>query len=156
MIEIRIRGGCAIINREHLHILDSLYGLNVNDNGYVVGYKLIEKKPKWYRVHRLIMNPPRDMDIDHINGMRHDNRIENLRICTRQQNLRNMRAPDRNTSGFKGVSFFKRDGTWEAYLNYEGKKHRIGYFKNKIDAANAYNKAASIHYGEFARLNQIP
>lgn len=60
------------------------------------------------------------------------------------------------SSRFKGVSFYKRDGTWEAYLKLNYKRRRMGYFKTEIEAAIAYNEEAKKVFGEFAVLNEIP
>jgi hypothetical protein len=111
-----------------------------------------KKKVLW--MHRVIMNAPEGMDVDHINGNGLDNRRScNLRVCTRAQNLKNMRKPSTNTSGYKGVSFNKQTGRWSAYYKLNSKKHSIGEFDTPEEAAAAYDVYASKHYGEFARLN---
>lgn len=107
------------------------------------------------RMHREIMNTPDGMDTDHINGDRLDNRRQNLRVCTRSENLRNGRKRENNTSQYKGVSFFKPIRKWRAYITLEKKTKSLGYFKEEIEAAKAYNKAAIILFGEFAKLNEV-
>lgn len=104
-------------------------------------------------MHRVIMNPECGMEVDHINGNKLDNRKENLRLATRSQNGHNMPLHKRNTSGFKGVTFWKRDNNWKSQITVDGKNLHIGYFEDPKDAAKAYDKSAREHFGEFARLN---
>ena len=102
-------------------------------------------------MHRLIMDAPDGVEVDHINGDRLDNRRCNLRLCTHRQNLRNRKRQDNGSSRYKGVH--KSAGKWRAQIGYDGKTHHLGYFTDEADAARAYNEAASEHFGEFARLN---
>ena len=106
-------------------------------------------------LHREIMNAPVDKHVDHINGNTLDNRKENLRLATKSTNGMNRGIPNNNTSGYKGVHFFKRNKNWQAYINFESKRVHLGYFDNKHDAARAYNEAAIKYHGEFAKLNEI-
>ena len=109
-------------------------------------------------LHRVLMNCSKGQQVDHINGDGLDNRRENLRISTQAQNVRNKGFSKNNTSGYKGVIFIKsgtRSKRWTARLTYNYKPISLGYFDTSIEAAIAYNKAASIYFGEFARLNQI-
>lgn len=115
----------------------------------------IAKKEKDLKMHRLIVNPPDNMEVDHINGSGLDNRKENLRICTHSQNHMNSRRQSNNTSGYKGVCFYKRVKKWIAYIKYNKKRVHLGYFNAREDAALAYNEAARKYHGEFARLNKF-
>jgi hypothetical protein len=111
---------------------------------------------KWGKLHKIIMpSSGQKEDIDHINGIKTDNRKENLRICTREQNNMNKHSNKRNTSGYKGVSWCKRDNKWVANIFYNGKHIFLGRFNNIFDAARAYNAKAKELFGEFASLNQI-
>jgi HNH endonuclease/AP2 domain len=112
-----------------------------------------EKITKIIGLHRFIMNPKKDEFIDHINGNGLDNRKENLRIVTKQQNAFNSNKPITNTSGYKGVSFFRRDKKWRAVIKLNQKYVHIGYFDDKITAAKAYDKKAKELFGNFAKLN---
>jgi len=89
-------------------------------------------------------------DVDHINGDRTDNRICNLRLSTRSENLRNKKKFPRNTSGYVGVSFFKERNNWNAKIGVNGKYINLGYFKTKEDAAKARAKAELKYWGEYA------
>ena len=91
-----------------------------------------------------------EMDIDHINGNKMDNRIENLRLCTRSQNMSNRGKNKNNSSGFKGVSFCKQTGRWVAQITVDRKNKKIGRFDTKEEAADAYSKMAKEIFGEFA------
>jgi hypothetical protein len=90
-------------------------------------------------------------DVDHINGQRDDNRIANLRIATRSQNLWNSRRQSRNTSGFKGVSFDKNRRQWQAHICVTGHVIHLGRFSSPEAAHDAYISAATRYFGEFAR-----
>ena len=72
--------------------------------------------------------------IDHINGNRSDNRIENLRAATRQINGRNAKKPISNTSGHIGVSWNNRDKRWAAYITVNRKRKMLGNFVDKESA----------------------
>lgn len=91
--------------------------------------------------------------IDHINGIRHDNRIENLRECTRSQNSYNMPSRIGSTSKYKGVHKNRRYISWSATIVKDGIRTRLGLFKTEEEAAKAYDKRAKELHGEFARLN---
>lgn len=104
------------------------------------------------RLHRFIMDAPTDVQMDHINGDGLDNRRENLRVCTRSENQRNMR-PRGGYSQYKGVTLFKRDAKWVARIWFDGKKIYLGKFDDEKAAAMAYDSAATNFFGPFARTN---
>jgi hypothetical protein len=95
---------------------------------------------------------PGDLEIDHIDGNRANDRIENLRLATRSQQQWNVATNSRNTSGVKGVSFYKRLGLWRADIQVNGKQKTLGYFKERAQAVSAYKQAAVVLHGAFARL----
>lgn len=101
-----------------------------------------------YFLHRLIMQPSDDMDVDHIDRDGLNNTRRNLRVCTRQQNLWYRGKPTgKYASDYKGVSRF--NGYWVA----RARKTLLGYFRCEIEAALAYDEYAKVNYGEFANLN---
>jgi hypothetical protein len=108
---------------------------------------------KMVRLHRLIMNDPKGFLVDHMNGNSLDNRSANLRKATRTQNLFNTRKRENTSSRFVGVSFDKRYRVWHAYITHSRRKRFLGYFKNEVDAARAYDKSAKKYRRELARLN---
>lgn len=108
-------------------------------------------------LHRLVWvyhNGDTELCIDHINGIKSDNRIENLRTCTYSQNSANTKPHTGSTSKYKGVSI-EGKGKWQVHISAKGVKHYLGIFTNEIDAAKAYNKKATEIHGDFARLNNI-
>lgn len=118
------------------------------DNGN--GYRRGAVFDKMYRAHRVIWaihtGAWPDDHIDHINGVRDDNRIDNLRAVSHAENQKNCRGRKDNTSGVMGVHWYKRRGAWQAYIKVAGKNKHLGYFKSKEDAIAA-RAAAEIEYG---------
>lgn len=103
-------------------------------------------------IHAVLMNPPKGMKVDHINGDILDNRRCNLRICTNAENIRNSRRYSCNRLGIKGVSK-ERTGKFRAQIrNNEGKHLHLGTFETADAAHQAYVEAAKKYHGEFARF----
>ena len=106
------------------------------------------------RLHRFLLSPNKDQEIDHINGDTLDNRRCNLRICTRTENMRNSKKPITGlTSKYKGVDWDKHNKKFRARIRIDEKRKCLGYFKDEVKAALAYDSAALEHHGEFARFN---
>lgn len=124
-----------------------------DDRGYKHG-KILGTK---YQAHRVIWKLVYGTDpetIDHINRSQGDNRLANLRDCTRAENCRNYPKPSGGSSQFRGVCWVKRDKRWAASISVgKAGKRSLGHFQNEIDAAHAYDRAAREHHGEFAVLN---
>ena len=123
---------------------------SIENSGYV--HTMVNGKH--VRLHNYLIGKT-DGVIDHINCIRHDNRRCNLRICSNKENVRNQRLCVRNTSGFKGVSFDKRRGKYEARITVDGCSRFLGYYVDLSDAALAYDRAASHYFGEYARTNYM-
>lgn len=87
--------------------------------------------------------------IDHINGVKTDNRICNLRSCTKSENCRNSKRRKHNTSGYKGVCWRKDAKRWVAKINVNCKRLHLGYFDTAAEAYIAYCEAADKHHREF-------
>ncbi len=117
-------------------------------SGYAV--RGVGENNKVILMHREIMKPSKEMDIDHINSNPLDNRRENLRICTHSQNLMNSKLREDNKSGVCGVSWYKRDKKWETYITVDQKRTRLGFFKNKREAIKVRKAAEKKYFGEFA------
>jgi len=114
------------------------------------GYVVAVVDGKMYRVHHLVWMYHHgyfEKELDHINRVRDDNRIENLRPCNHSQNLGNTEP---RVHKYKGVTFCKQTQKWRAQLNGP-----LGRFNTIEEAAAAYNDAAREHFGEFAYLNNI-
>jgi hypothetical protein len=120
------------------------------------GYIQIRIDGKIHRAHRLAWFfvhgvYPADQ-IDHINGVRDDNRISNLRIATHGENQQNRGKQKNNTSGYLGVSWHKHRGKFSAQIQVNGKQKNLGYFDDPDEAHQAYVTAkADLH-----QFNPIP
>ena len=100
-------------------------------------------------LHRYLLNPPKGMFIDHINGNASDNRRCNLRICTPKDNSRNTSKSYRNKSGFLGIRITP-NGRYSARIMVDRKEIRLGNFKTIEDAVKARQAAEVTYFGEFA------
>lgn len=124
-------------------------------NGYVCLAIKTDGKTRLYKAHRLawlyVHGEWPDGQIDHINGVKHDNRIENLRVATNQQNCLNRAIRADNKSGYKGVSWNKRSGRWLVHISVNGRIKHVGLFEHIEDAVEAYRLSAERHHGAFAR-----
>ena len=118
-------------------------------DGYVY-VRFLNKRHTLHRIAWIISfgkNP--NCDIDHINGVRHDNRIENLRLASRSMNLHNSSARARNTSGYKGIVYVpKGKRKWLAQVTINYTHHYIGVFYTIEEAVNARNKFCLEKLGE--------
>jgi hypothetical protein len=103
-------------------------------------------------MHRAITGAGKGKVVDHINGNGLDNRRENIRVCTQQENVRNRQRGKNNTTGFKGVSRFD-ENKYQVKIRVNGKLKHLGLFTSVYEAAEAYDKAAVHYFGEFARIN---
>ena len=119
------------------------------------GYVKIKIATRLYYAHRLawmcVHGAMPSAQIDHINCIRGDNRICNLRECTVTQNNFNAGLRRDNTSGLKGASWNKQNSRWEAKISINGKTKRIGNFLTAELAAAAYQAKAREVHGEFHR-----
>ena len=123
----------------------------INNNGYV----RIKIDQSTYSAHRLafyLMHKEAPIQIDHINCIKHDNRISNLRSADNSKNKANTRKSRNNSSGFKGVSFFKQHKKWRADIAVDKKSIYLGMYDTKEEAYDAYCKKAHEYFGEFARF----
>ena len=117
----------------------------INGRGYIV----IRLSGRGLRAHRIAWaihhgRWPTDQ-IDHVNGDRADNRIENLREVTIQENQKNKKTPCTNTSGVMGVRWDKQRAKWRALIKVDGKAQHLGCFDSIEDAAAARAKAEVEH-----------
>jgi hypothetical protein len=123
------------------------------------GYVLIGIDGRRYRAHRLawlwMTGEWPNLQVDHRDTDRANNRWSNLRLATNQQNQINSRAPKNSTSGVKGVFWSKQTGKWAAKLNVAGRQIHGGFHDNIEDAASAYLNLARSHFGEFARASRV-
>lgn len=120
------------------------------------GYIFTMDGKKRIFLHRMIVDCPAHLEVDHINRNPLDNRKVNLRVATRSQNLQNRTSKkDAFTSNYKGVSWDKTRTKWRATIQLDKKSKTIGRFRTEKEAALAYNEKAKELHGEFAYLNTI-
>lgn len=123
------------------------------------GYRRTQINGKHYYEHRLIWLYHKGFlpkYLDHINRIRDDNQIDNLREATNAQNMMNMKKKKENsTSKYKGVSLFKPNNKWTSQIMKDGETIYLGRFNTEEEAALSYNKKAVELFGEFAMLNII-
>lgn len=132
-----------------LHLLSS-YTIRVAAKGYAIAYNSSTQEAIY--LHRLIMNPPAGLEVDHINGNRLDNRRTNLRICTKSENMRNAVRPKESKHGLpKGVYLTKsRRNPYEVKFKYNTLTVRVGNFDSVEKAEKAYLRAIELFHGQFA------
>lgn len=118
--------------------------------GYAFAVFGSRRQGRRYRMmHRVILNAPDGVQVDHANRNRIDNRRCNLRFATATQNMVNAVRP---SSGlYRGVEM--KSGRWYARIKVDKRDVRLGVFPSPVDAAIAYDSAARKHYGEFALTN---
>jgi hypothetical protein len=123
------------------------------------GYIILTINSNKYRAHHLVYLYVYGYickNLDHINRIRHDNSIKNLRKANKTENVRNRKQSKINKSGYKGVSLVNRPNLakkYKAQITYNKKNICIGYFKTAKDAALEYDKYAIKYFGKFAFLN---
>ncbi len=129
------------------------YAVNLSKNG----------KHHPYSIHRLLgetfLDVKKGFDIDHKDGDKKNNSLDNLRIATKSQNKQNQKKQKgKYFSTYKGVSFFRGDGRkkkWTAHISKDYKIYLLGYYLTEVEAAKVYNEKAKELFGEFASLNEI-
>jgi hypothetical protein len=135
----------TIIDLEYVDIVKD-YKWHLSVYGYATSKKV-------GKLHRFIMNCPDDMVIDHINRDPLDNRRENLRICTQQQNNMNKSIQSNNTSGIPGVYWNKNRNKWVARITVNKKTKSLGYYTTLKEAAEARRQAEIEYFGEYRRVD---
>ena len=126
-----------------------------SSDGYIY-IKSLGKRVGAHRVVFFIHNGWCPVEIDHINRVRNDNRIENLRdSISHKNNMGNQSAQKGKSSRYKGVSWDKNRGKWISSIKRSKKSVFLGRFTLEMAAAKAYNTAALDYFGNFANLNEI-
>lgn len=100
-------------------------------------------------MHREIINPQKKLQVDHIDGNGLNNQGSNLRVCTNSQNSANRSYFGRNKSGFRGVSWDSHRKKWGAYIGFQNKIYKLGFYKSALEAKKIYDAKAKILFGEF-------
>jgi len=156
-MEIELCGYKVLIDDEDYEkiIKYNWYITKPNGKTFVYFSRMVSDISKRYNIslHRYIMGAQLyDKNIiDHINGNTLDNRKCNLRICTSFGNNCNSRKQKNNKSGYKGVSYYKRNNKYVATIGYKNKTLFLGYYDNPLDAHAAYCEASKKYHGEYGR-----
>ena len=118
------------------------------------GYFSVLVRGKYYRVHRVAWLMTHGVwpaaQIDHVNGVRDDNRMANLRESTNSENLCNRGSTVNNRTGFKGVCWDKNSRKYKAQIMVRGNFTYLGLFTTPEAAHAAYQSAAYANHGTFA------
>lgn len=137
----------TIIDKEDLErVFDYRWAVH-NEAGYLY---VRSSCRKGVRLHRLIMNAPSNMFVDHIDGNTLINIKSNLQICTPQQNSIKQKS---RQSSIRGIRF--KSGKWEVSIEVNSKALYLGRYTDLVDAMKAYNKTALLMFGKFAVLHII-
>jgi len=152
------QGRFAIVEQEGYYALSRFKWtlLNCHRRQYAIRsvWDERERKNRHIFMHRLVMSPPDDMYVDHINGDGLDNRRANLRVVSRLHNCWNRRKQATpSSSRFKGVTKRKGSKKWKACIRFDKRLIDLGLFEDEVEAGRAYDEAARRYYGEFAQLN---
>lgn len=123
----------------------------IDGQGYVRTEKRIGKRKVINKMHNFVMgfSPSSDRIIDHINRNKNDNRKVNLRVVTKQENALNAKIQVNNSSGIRGVSLNK-NGYWESYITFNGKRIHLKISKNMDVAITARLMAEKKYFGDSA------
>jgi hypothetical protein len=152
MREIILAGGqIAKVDDDDFEKLKS-YKYCLSSHGYAQRNICVSGKWTTVSMHRDVMGTDKSL-IDHIDGNPLNNTKENLRIANYQLNARNAKSKSGTVSKFKGVTYVKESNKWRVRICINGRNKQIGYFRDEIEAAKAYDDKAFELFGEFARLN---
>ena len=126
----------------------------IYNNGYFYVKLCKDGKTLNKTIHKLVgnaflPNPENKRCIDHVDNNRLNNNVENLRFASHSENGMNQKISSKNTSGFKGISFNKKNNKWMACIRINGKNKNLGYFEKIEDAINARVIKSEELFGEF-------
>lgn len=122
--------------------------LNVASNGYLRIFKQNHEGERY--VHRAIMKAKPGEYVDHINGNKLDNRLNNLRLCTQAQNMANAKMRPDCSSGATGVSWDQRRLKWRAQISANGKALVLGRFDTFDEAVKVRQEAEIKYHGKYS------
>lgn len=151
------RGRLTLVDDEDYPWLNE-YPWRCVPSGYVMRLFYVGGITKAAYMHRVIMNCPIGMDVDHRDRNPLNNQKSNLRVVTDSQNLHNSKIQTRGgrkTSRYKGVVWDREKRRWRAEIRVNKRCIYIGRFLAEIDAAAAYNRSAIAYYGDVALVNPI-
>lgn len=163
--EIEVVGGTTkiFLNRGYVALIDTEDWEKVKDKKWAVSpqsnttyCRNSTRGGGTISLHRLIMNAPKDMDVDHIDHNGLNNTKSNLRICTTSENCRNRVRGKISSSKYKGVYFYCPTKKWRSAITIaKGKRIYLGQFLSEESAAIVYNEMAKKYFGEYAIINDV-
>lgn len=146
------QGMVALVDDEDYEmVLQYKWSLVKGRNTYYAEQK---RRVKYRHMHRFIMNTPKGMIVDHLDGNGLNNQKYNMRNCTYSQNNQNRMNRNSEKFGYQGVTR-RGSNKFYAYIRYKTKLAHLGVYSTAEQAAEAYNKKAVELYKESARLNYI-
>lgn len=148
------KGKFAFVDDEDFGFLNRFVWKFTSEGYAVTTFTVSPGERKEISMHRFIMNPYTSLTIDHVNNEKADNRKENLRVATRQQQCFN-RAARGKTSRYKGISFRKKEKKWEVRICKDGKVKNLGMYFSEEEAATIYAAEAKKLFGDFAWKKQM-
>jgi len=153
-LEIPIKGGLVAVDPEDAHLVLRQHCYVKNDHSGRVQYVMLTRKGRTLLLHRLIMNAPKGVEVDHIDGSGLNCCKDNMRLCSRSDNAKNRRGnKNKKSCSLKGVFWAKDNKRWRAKIKSDNKTYHLGYFDDPREAALAYDHAARELHGEFAVTN---
>lgn len=148
------KGKFALVdNKDHEMLIK--YHWHYRPDGYAARRNKTKNGKQVALMHRFILDLKPKEFCDHKNGNRIDNRRKNLRRCSSSENNMNANISKRNTTGYKGVSWYKRLKKWRVQIASGGKYFWLGYHSDIRKAAQVYNKKATKLHGKFSKINKI-
>ena len=148
----------ALVSNEDYEYLNQWKWCAHRDRKTFYAVRTVSKGDRKYKticMHQVIAERMGIKNPDHADTNGLNNQRSNLRAATRSQQGANRNKGKNNTSGYKGVSWHKRDKKWVSRIKISGKLIHLGNFDDIKDAAKAYNEAAIKYFGEFAVLNKV-
>ena len=157
MREIQLtRGLKAQVDDEDYEALNQ-FKWQANEDKYTFyvtrSLKIVNGRRPSLRMHRVVMNAPENMEVDHKDKNGLNNQKYNLRICTKAQNHFCQKPNHNSVSRYKGVWWREDVNKWQAGITPNGKRIHLGYFVSEIEAAKSYDAKAIEVFGKFARIN---
>lgn len=152
------QGQVALVDDEDFNMLNKYkWGATyMHTSWYVRRTYRAGEKELMQLIHRVIMNAPKGMMVDHIDHNGLNNQKSNLRLCTNAENARNRVVMKGGSSKYKGVSYVKKNvRRWKARIQANCKEKTLGSFHTELEAAIIWNIASRKYYGKFANPNVL-